>query len=65
MANLPRSDELEGLHNALLDWEITVDEDRQAVVVAAAKLEASLVGRDRVITRLATLLARYGEGHVA
>jgi hypothetical protein len=54
--------ELEGLRNALLDWEIVVDEDRQAVEVSCSKLKASLVERDRVVVRLAALVGQFAAG---
>lgn len=54
-------DELEGLRNGVLDWEIVVHDDCQAVVVALVKLAASRIARDQAITRLTTLLARYAE----
>jgi hypothetical protein len=52
-------DELEGLRNAQIDWEIVIEVDRQAVGVALAKLEASVAAWDRVAQRLAELIAQH------
>jgi hypothetical protein len=54
--------ELEVLRNALLDWEIVIDEDRRAVGVALAKLEGSVAVWDRVAQRLAELVAQHDGG---
>jgi hypothetical protein len=54
--------ELERFRDAVIDWETVINDDRQAVVVASAKLKASLISRDRALARLATLIAHHGEG---
>ena len=52
---------------AVLAWLIDERDrsSRQAVVVALAKLEASIVARDRAVYRLTDLLTRHSKGHVA
>jgi hypothetical protein len=51
--------EIEELRSAQVDWEVVINEDRQAVAVALAKLEASLAAWDLVARRLAELIVQH------
>jgi hypothetical protein len=48
--------ELERARNAVIDWDIRVDDDRQAVDAAVAQLVRSVEARDQARARLAALL---------